>query len=191
MERPRGLGWGTGHGFLRSPALSGELLWTRLGAKMEGLRDGAADFMGKEGVSLQEPSPGCPPLAWFLGWCVGAWGWECGLDRKFLCCPEIFEPVIGAVTAGGRCGREFKRNQPKALSALSAASWEKPRAAETCPDSQKEPAFGCNVMQMAGPVPCGVWRLLRCLHTGPQSQPSPDLWMGEEVCVPPAMFVQS
>lgn len=156
------------------------------GAKMEGLRDGAADFLGREGVSLQEPSLGCLPLAWFLGWCVGAEfevaGRGARLNGKFLCCPETFEPVIGAVTAGGRCGREFKRNQPKALSALSAASWEKPGAAETCPDSQKESAFGCNVMQMAGPVPCGFWRLLRCLHTGPQSQPSPDLWMGEEVC---------
>lgn len=79
---------------------------------------------------------------------------------------------------------EFKRNQPKALSALSFASWELPQAARTCPDSQKEPAGGCNVIQMAGNFPCWFWRLLRCVHTGQRSQPSPDLWMGEEVRVP-------
>lgn len=37
--------------------------------------------------------------------------------------PKIFEPVIGALTAGRRCELEFKRNQRKAFS-FSTANWE-------------------------------------------------------------------
>lgn len=83
-------------------------------------------------------------------------GKQCGVagqDRKFLGGPEIFEPVIGAITAGWRCQLEFKRKQPKTLSSLSAASWTHPRQRRTCPRSQKEPACGCNVLRMAGTSP--------------------------------------
>lgn len=62
------------------------------------------------------------------GFCASAWEQDGvgGQDRKFFHGPEIFEPVIGTITAGWCCELEFKRNQPKALSSLSAASWEVP-----------------------------------------------------------------
>lgn len=68
------------------------------------------------GVTLQYGSCACAWEQYGVG----------GQDRKFFHGPEIFEPVIGTITAGWRCELEFKRNKPKALSSLSAASWELP-----------------------------------------------------------------
>lgn len=67
--------------------------------------------------------------------------------------PEIFEPVIGTITAGRRCELEFKRNRPKALSSLYTASWELPQAAEDLPLFSGRACQRCNVMQMAGAFP--------------------------------------
>lgn len=69
------------------------------------------------------------------GFWAGAWEQYGvgGQDGKFFRGPEIFELVIGTITAGWCCESEFKRNQPKALSSLSAASWELPQAAEGLP----------------------------------------------------------
>lgn len=110
---------------------------------------------GEDGSSLWQPVPLVAQSRAVSGPLRGSGMGLSGQDRKFFHGPEIFEPVIVAITAGWRCELEFKRSLPKALSSLSAANWKLPQAARTCPDSWAEPACGFNVMQMAGIFPCG------------------------------------
>lgn len=101
-----------------------------------------------------------------------------GQHRKFLCSPEIFEPIIGAITASQCCELEFKGTNPKAI---SAANWELPQAART---RFSERACGsCDVTGMAVTFPCD-WFLgaAQVYAHGPQSQASPDLWEGGGAC---------
>lgn len=190
--RALGLGSGQDTAFMEGqPCLAGELafswcnvdlqpgtVWEQNLKGAHSQRWGCRPHGGRrEPVSWSRPlGVPCQCGLWACAWEQDGVG---GQDRKFLPGPEIFEPVIGAITAGGRCELQFKRSQPKAL---SAASWELPQTARTCPDSQKAPARGCNVTQMAGTVPRGSWRLLRCANTGLEGSPAPTSGWGRR-CV--------
>lgn len=117
-------------------------VWGSKTERVRTLRDAAGHWVGvkalltlwgKEGASLWPPIPLVAHSRVVSGPLRGSGMGSGGQDRKFFHGPEIFEPVIGAITAGRRCELEFKRSRPKALSSLLTASWELPQAAEDLP----------------------------------------------------------
>lgn len=163
LPRKPSPGWGAGIFPMKHESSRQGGVWGSKIRRAGTLRDGARGcgqgllltLCGEDGSSLWQPVPLVAQSRVVSGPLRGSGMGLSGQDRKFFHGPEIFEPVIGAITAGWRCELEFKRSLPKALSSFSAASWKLPQAARTCPDSWEEPACGFNVMQMDGILPCG------------------------------------
>lgn len=134
-------GWGAGIFLMKHESSRQEGVWGSRIRRAGTLRDGAQGcgqgllltLWGKEGSSLWQPIPLVAHSTVVSGPLRGSGMGLSGQDRKFFHGPEIFEPVIGAITAGRRYEWEFKRSPPKALSSLSAASWKLPQASEDLP----------------------------------------------------------